>query len=348
MADELVRTLLVIEPTAEAPRNSEGSIIQLADDSLLLGYTRFTGGEADHSTAHLSARTSKDGGVTWSDDALLVETEGDQNSMSVSLLRLKSGEILLFYLVKNNDRDCKPYVRRSSNEMKTLSERVCVTPRDAYHVVNNDRVVQLSSGRIVVPVSLHSRLPGEVWRGTSIMMCLLSDDDGRTWRESRGKIESPPQSTSGLQEPGVVELRDGRLYMWMRIDMGFQYECFSEDGGETWSEAYPSPMASPTSPASIKRVPWSNDLLLVWNDHSGAYPFTVERRTPLCTAISNDEGSTWTNSKVLEDEPDGCYCYTSMMFVGDSVILGYCAGQYATGGLNRLKVTKIHKDWLYS
>jgi len=37
-----------------------------------------------------------------------------------------------------------------------------------------------------------------------------------------------------------------------------------------------------------------------------------------------------------------------MTFVGDSVILGYCAGDKQVGGLNRLKVTRVPKEWLYS
>ena len=349
MTDRLVETLLVIEPSAEAPRNSEGSIIQLDDGNLFLAYSRFTGGGADNSAAHISARLSKDGGATWSDDAVLVEKEGDENVMSVSLLRLGSGEILLFYLVKNGNKDCKPYVRRCGDQMRSLSARACVAQRDGYHVVNNDRVVQLSSGRLVCPASLHSDAGShdDLWHPGRVV-CLLSDDDGRTWRESRTELRPPAESRSGLQEPGVVELQDGSLYLWARTDMGFQYESLSEDGGETWREPRPSPMASPVSPATIKRVPWGDDLLLVWNDHSGTHPFQPGKRTPLCAATSSDEALTWRSSKVIEGDPDGWYCYTSMTFVGDTVILGYCAGDSTVGGLNRLKVTRIHRDWLYA
>jgi len=35
--------LLVIEPSASAPRNSEGAILHMPDGRLLLVYTRFTG-----------------------------------------------------------------------------------------------------------------------------------------------------------------------------------------------------------------------------------------------------------------------------------------------------------------
>ena len=349
MSEDQVKTLLVIEPTPEAPRNSEGAIIRLSDGSLFLAYTRFTGGGHDHSAADIAARVSKDGGATWSEDALLVENEGRQNVMSVSLHRLGSGEILLFYLVKNSDDDCRPYLRRSGDEMRTLSAPVCATPLEGYHVVNNDRIVQLSTGRLICPASLHTQTGGERmgWQ-RGVMTCTYSDDEGHTWQASRSRLEAPPESGSGLQEPGVVELADGRLYSWSRTDMGCQYESFSEDGGETWSEARPSPMASPVSPATIKRVPWGEDLLLVWNDHSGAHPFPEGKRSPLCTAVSSDEGRNWRNSKVIEGDPDGWYCYISMMFEGETVILSYCAGDTVVGGLNRLKVTQIHRNWLYA
>lgn len=347
MSEQGIRTLLTIEPSAEAPRNSEGSLIRLADGTLYLAYSRFTGGTADNARAEIACRVSRDGGQTWSGDTVLVPNEGRQNVMSVSLLRLKSGGVLLFYLVKNGWDDCKLYTRRSDDEMASLGERICATPHEGYHVVNNDRVVQLCSGRLIVPAARHPS-PGNgrgQWSRRGMALCFLSDNEGRHWRPSRSILEAPAESASGLQEPGVVELADGRLYMWMRTDLGWQYESFSEDGGDTWSRAQPSSIASPLSPASIKRVPWSGDLLLVWNDHSGRHSFLAGKRTPLCLALSADEGRTWGPSRVIESDPDGWYCYTSITFLDKAVILGYCAGDSQVGRLNRLKLTWVHADW---
>lgn len=339
---------MVIDPSEANPRNSEGAIVQLADGSLFLAYSRFTSGADDNSEAQIACRVSKDGGRTWSDDRILVDREGRENVMSVSIQGLPSGELLLFYGVKNGWDDLRFYVRRSSDEMRTLSGRVCATPHEGYHVVNNDRIVRLFSGRLIVPAAFHPCAEGtfETWSHRGIAMCFLSDDDGRTWRRSCTQLEGPSESGSGLQEPGVIERGDGRLMMWARTDMGFQYESSSEDGGETWSPALPGPLVSPCSAASIKRMPWDGRLLVVFNDHSGKHPFREQRRTPLCTAVSYDEGRTWTNSKVLEGDPDGWYCYTSVTFVDDRVVLGYCAGDTKIGGLNRLKVVAVQRDWL--
>lgn len=50
---------------------------------------------------------------------------------------------------------CTPIIRFSDDEMTTLSEPLAATRRHEYHVVNNDRIIQLRSGRLVMPVAQH-------------------------------------------------------------------------------------------------------------------------------------------------------------------------------------------------
>jgi len=87
-ANAAMESLLVIEPGKDNPRNSEGDIIELKDGRLCLIYTRFTGGSGDHAAANLVMRTSKDNGLSWSGDKVVVRRTGGLNVMSVSLLRL--------------------------------------------------------------------------------------------------------------------------------------------------------------------------------------------------------------------------------------------------------------------
>lgn len=349
-----VETLLVIEPSAQRPRNSEGDIVELKDGRLCLVYTRFRGGgAADHSPADLVMRTSPDNGKTWGEDKVLVANEGKCNVMSVSILRLKKDELLLFYMRKENAQtSCQYYVRRSKDEFETLSEAVRVSQMEGYHVVNNDRVMQLKSGRIIVPANLHSGFDETGTKVTkfsfkAIPFVYYSDDEGKTWQKDNTTIVPTDNRTLVLQENGVVELKDGRVWMYMRTLHDYQYGCFSTDGGINWSKPEPTNLAAPCSPATIKRIPWTGDLLCVWNDHSGEHPFPPKRRTPLCVAYSKDDGKSWSKSRVLEADPDGWYCYTSMSFVKDRVIFSYCAGDKKVGGLNRLKVVALTKDWIY-
>jgi sialidase-1 len=343
------QTLLVIEPTAERPRNSEGDLVELKDGTICLIYTRFSGGGADNASADLAARFSRDGGRSWSDDRLMVKNEGKENVMSVSILRLKDGELLLFYLMKNGWNDCNLYVRRSSDEFQTLSAPVRCTVADGYHVVNNDRVIELSSGRLLVPAALHPCPDGtrKTWTGKGILRAFLSDDGGRTWRADATMVSPVPEQPFTLQEPGALELKDGRIWMWCRTTHGCQYESFSSDGGVRWSAPKAGNLASPCSPATIERIPWTGDLLCVWNDHSGTHAFPAGKRTPLCAAISKDDGRTWSKSQIIEGDPNGWYCYTAMAFIKDRVLLAYCAGDSKVGHLNRLKVTALSRDWLY-
>ncbi|MFH1006689.1 MAG: sialidase family protein [Candidatus Latescibacterota bacterium] len=345
-----VRKVRLLPPSPANPRNSEGAFLPLSDGRLFFAYSHFYGGAHDNSTARIAGRFSYDRGETWTeDDVLVVDTEGSENVMSVSLLRLHSVAIALFYLLKNSWGDCKLYMRISEDEAQTWGDKRCAIPHEGYHVINNDRVVQLSSGRWVVPTAYHP-CPDSTWESWShrgISACALSDDEGRTWRMSRSWLEGPSESKTGLQEPGVVELTDGRLMMWMRTDMGCPYRSYSDDGGDTWSPAVPTDLRSPTSPASIKRIPATGDLLLVWNDHRHIGPGFSEKRTPLTTALSRDEGKTWEHVKVLEDDPEGCFCYTAIAFVDEKAVLGYCAGNPRIGLLNLLQITVVDVAWLY-
>ncbi len=343
-----VQTLLTIEPGPGNPRNSEGDIIELKDGRLCLIYTRFTGGSGDHASADLAMRISADRGRTWSEDTIVVRRTGGLNVMSVSLLRLAGGEIALFYLLKTSEEDCRPQMCLSTDEARTWSPPACcITDEVGYYVLNNDRAVQLRSGRLILPVAWHQG-PGKARDSAGIVLCYLSDDGGKTWRRSKDpfKGHAPDGRRITLQEPGVVELKDGRLMMFIRTNAGSQYICHSPDGGETWSRPGPSGLASPLSPASVERVPWTGDLLCVWNDHSGTHPFPQGRRTPLCLTLSRDEGRTWGRSHVIEGDPNGWYCYTAVTFLEDRLLLAYCAGDKQVGGLNRLKVAALSKDRL--
>lgn len=348
MANEVV---LDIEPTKENPRNSEGSFATLGDGRLLFCYTQFRGGAHDHSAARIVGIESADGGTTWGAPREVIANEGASNVMSVTLLRLKSGKLAIFYLRKNSWTDCRPYVRISGDDGASWGEPVLVVAAPGYFVLNNDRVIQLAGGRLVVPVGFHrSRAadPGSAasFDSRAFALWYLSDDEGKTWREAKSWWAIPVPSGSGLQEPGVVELADQSLLSFARTDRGHQYEMRSKDRGETWSPPQPGPLASPTSPASIKRIPGTSRLLAVYNDHSGKFPFPKGKRTPLVAAVSDDGGTTWHSHKALETDPDGWYCYSAIHFTGDHVVLAYCAGDKIVGGLNRLRIRRIALKWL--
>jgi sialidase-1 len=346
------------------PRNSEGAFEALADGRLLFAYSRYYGTDgADHGAAQICGRYSADGGRSWTtEDTILVENEGRCNVMSVSLLRLQDGRIGLWYVRKHSLTDCHPYLRTSRDEGRTWSRPTPCIPAPGYFVVNNDRVVQLRSGRLVLPASYHraklpaARMTKSTYSGLDfhgLALFYLSDDGGRTWREGQQWLAFPGRSGSGLQEPGVVELQDGRLYGHCRTDVGRHYEMLSEDGGETWTSPRPSIFQAPMSPLCIKRLPATGDLLAVWNDHSGHllpqrpedYAFSWAR-SPLVLARSTDDGATWTGHKLLEDDSRRGFCYTAIYPTEDAVLLAYCCGS-GRDVLSDSCIRRVTLEWLY-
>lgn len=156
------------------------------------------------------------------------------------------------------------------------------------------------------------------------IFCYYSDDNGKSWQSSQ---ELPNQEKVVLQEPGVILLKNGDVLMWLRTDRGVQYLSKSHDSGLTWEEVYPSKIASPRAPASLKRIPKTGDLMLIWNNNEGLVKETATFRTPLTAAISKDEGKSWTHFKLLENDPEGFFCYTAISFSGNEVLLGYMAAE---------------------
>jgi len=198
-ADGVIRIPL-LKPSAENPRNGEGDFIQLADGRLVFVYSRFLESGSDFAASDLAARFSSDQGLTWtSEDKVVVPNEGKMNTMSASLLRLQSGRIALFYLRKHSLADCRLYMRVSTDESETWSEPTLCIPDAGYYVVNNDRVVQLPNGRLVVPAASPAEREFRYIDGNSDRihpsreeaMCYLSDDEGRTWRRSRSVVKPP-------------------------------------------------------------------------------------------------------------------------------------------------------------
>jgi len=347
------RVVLDLASSAGNPRNSEGAFVTLKSGRVLFLYSQFYGGAQDESPARVVAISSDDSGRTWDrEPRVVVENAGHENVMSVSLLRLQSGPIALFYLIKNSLHDCRPWMQISTNEARAWSAPRLVAEAPGYFVLNNDRVIQSSNGRLLVPVAFHRARRSNPkdprsFDPRALALWYLSDDEGQTWREANDWWGLPAPSHSGLQEPGVVELADGTLLSWARTDLGAQWSCLSTNAGQSWTPPSATSLQSPLSPASIKRLPGSADLLAVFNDHSGAFPFSRGKRTPLVAALSSDGGHTWPLRKLLEADPDGGYCYTAIHFVDGAVLLGYSdlrgAGPKTP---SRLRIRRVELAWL--
>ena len=155
---ELGNVVRDLDPDMQAgnPRNSEGTFLETEKDGIVFIYSRFRGqNPADHAYADLCMMRSMDGGRTFDQGTVILTCEGEDgvNMMSPSLLKMQNGDVGLFYLVRVTYDITKIFLRRSADGGRTWGDRVCCTPHDDFFVMNNDRVLRLSSGRIVVPVA---------------------------------------------------------------------------------------------------------------------------------------------------------------------------------------------------
>ena len=332
-------------PSPGNSRNSEGAFYTLDNGDILFVYSKFIGeGGRDDAYSAIARRVSGDNGETWSDETILFKTEehdtekeNAKNIMSVSFLPMQNGDIGLFYLVRMGWHDTRLHLRRSSDGGRTWGEAAACIPAPGYFVTNNDRVVRHSSGRILVPANLHrmkifDNIGHAAIDGRGIPCVFYSDDDGFSWAESQTySVPYLPASVCYMQESGIIEKQNSSLYMWMRTDVGCQYESCSTDEGLTWTLPSPSRFTSPDSPLSMKRIPGSGKLLAVWNpipNYNGRdFIYRYGGRTPLVCAVSADDGRTWGDLKTIEDDPDAGYCYTAIHFTRDGhVLLCYCSG----------------------
>lgn len=149
-------------------------------------------------------------------------------------------------------------------------------------------------------------------------------------------------------EPEVVELLDGRVLMVVRNQLGTISAAWSEDGGDTWSQPGELPdIQAPEAPATLRRIPATGDLLLVWNNTDTPGIGHGGRRTPLAAAISRDDGRTWQNFRNLESRQDEQYAYTSLTFVRDRAVLSYYVADGKTG-FHSSRFRSVPVAWFYS
>jgi Neuraminidase (sialidase) len=355
-------TVAYIEHKEDNPRNSEGSFVTLKDGRILFAYSRFSGecGD-DEGKAVIAGMVSSDEGRSWEDlPEPLVDREGDMNVMSASLLRLHDGRIALFYLRKNSLVDSQLYMRVSEDEGQSWVNPVLCTAAVGYHVVNNDRVIQLKDGTLIVPATFHRTYiqpDGSIGQGGSAIdgrglnTFFRSDDAGKTWYNAGAWWATP---TGLSQETGIVEHLDGSLTSWCRTNLGCQWKAVSTDNAATWSEPEASEFLSPISPMSIKRHPDNYALIAVWNDHDprwdGDIPERItgggSQRSPHAIAVSYDDGQTWQASRLLETDTSRAYCYTAIHFTSDAVLLSYGCGRIGPI-LEDSKIIRIPNSWLF-
>ena len=369
--NKIGKEVLFLSTSKENPRNGEGTFLKTKDGRIMFVFTQYYGDSYDdHATARAAVIYSSDQGETWTEPEVLLEKgENDLNIMCFSLIRMKNGDLGLVYLrkfMKGENLLCMPFFVRSSDEGKTFSSPISCLSEDGYYIVNNDRPIRLSSGRILIPVTRHGDSGVALYPG--YFMACYSDDDGNTWHTSKDSVHSPYHDNTQLQEPGLFQLPDGRLWMYCRTSYGFQYQSFSTDGGDTWAPVMPCfRFTSPDSPMLVKQV--GKYTVAVFNPlgynclREDTEEWGSAKRTPYVCAVSTDGGLSFVdmsitqmnggfkpfidNCHLLEDDTSNSYCYPAIIEVDNGFLVAYYHSNNTGFCLNCTKITKVHFDELH-
>jgi hypothetical protein len=317
-------------------RDTGASILEFSNGDLLAVWAKFTKNGKDDSAGWIVGRRSKDKGKTWGTEFPVTGVIGMLNSMAPSLLLLPNGDALLFILAKHDQFELDIIMWRSSDNGYTWNNPIEINEglQQAYHVMNNDRVIQLEKrphkGRIICPISFSTDISASTTDPTAFMKCMTfySDDEGKTWNKSE-VIHPPDGYLRGLMEPGVVELENGDVMMLIRTRNQEILKTVSSDGGESWGSLITmrerpegDTLVTTSSPSTIKRIPCTGDLLMIYNN--GIDKKINQDRTHLVYRISKDDGESWGPMGTLAqgNDPEG-FAYASIAFVEENALITY-------------------------
>ncbi|MFA5192540.1 MAG: sialidase family protein [Verrucomicrobiia bacterium] len=254
----------------------------------------------------LVLKRSTDGGATWS-AMKVIEHSGEYWSSSnpATVVDRQNGRIWVFYLrckPGRGSREARPGTDDASN-MARYSDDNGVTWSEPIDQTRVAREMADAQWRISVPgpggaiQDRKGRLIVPMWRFAPWgSFAMFSEDHGRTWQ--RGELM--PGSREG-DEDQLVELADGRILFDIRQQRGpHRWQTLSSDGGRTWSEPRPGQPVTPVCCAieSYTRKSAGDDRdRILWTGPLGP------GRKKLVVRTSYDDGQTFTNERVITDEP---------------------------------------------
>jgi sialidase-1 len=244
----------------------------------------------------------------------------------------RTGAVHLLYCVEY----ARCFDQRSDDDGQTFSEPVEITStfewfRPGYDwkvlATGPGHGIQLSNGRLLVPVWLSTGTGGHGHRPSAVSV-IYSDDHGKTWQ--RGDIVVANPNPINPSETAAVELSDGRVMLNIRHESEPHLRgiSVSQDGATGWSPMrfdpmLPEPICFGSLVRLSKRSEGGKDRLLFVNPHN---PTGRERRN-LTVKLSEDEGKTWPVSRVIEPGTSG---YADLAVGADGTI--YCFYERATAG----------------
>ena len=142
----------------------------------------------------------------------LPTSEHNPRNGESTFARLADGRIMMAYTeYYGTDREDHATARisavYSADEGETWTEPKLCLPDHGYYVTNNDRVVRLSNGRLILPANLHVRNENGEPTDVGTAHFFLSDDDGESWPH---KVCIDERSAISYPD---VDFYDGKIYL---------------------------------------------------------------------------------------------------------------------------------------
>jgi len=281
---------------------------------------------------------SADGGRTWQEDGRLAMAwplTGMMSDGGITFLRLQDGRLALLAHrhVEGLHGGGLPAISFSADDGKSWTPARTIGEPEGVWYVMNDRMIQLKSGRLVVPVSHMPQGTGTYEGDRNLGLCFFSDDVGETWQRSSKPADLADER--GMAEPCVAEVEGDRLLMLARTGSGCNYAAWSDDGGDTWSSPEPTTQTAACSSLTLKTLP-DGRLITFYNHAEPLGPGAFFPRTPLCYAVSADGGRTWGEPVVVDDAGvllnDRQNIYPSICFTDEGMVVVYSCHEADPGG----------------
>lgn len=259
----------------------------------------YSGGKTEEPGNYVIAVTSADDGKTWSEPRLVIQpADKDVRAFDPCLWHDPLGRLWLFWAQSLGTRDGRFGVWAIQCENSFSENPDWSKPRRLCDGIMMNKPTVLSTGEWLLPAALWNREPKRP-ELSSIRKAnvVCSIDSGKTWLYGGG-VDAEGRS---IDEPMIVERRDGTLWMLIRMPYGIA-ESFSHDKGKTWSQGVKSSIPGPDSRFFIRRL--RSERLLLVNHHNFLKEDGKPVRKNLTAFLSEDDGRTWIGGLLL-DEREG-------------------------------------------
>ena len=290
-----------------------GQPAKLPDGRLLLLYSDMLKGRPLGSTK-IWGIISVDGGFTWSEPEPLIQRD-DCNVCGPRSVSARDGSLFVFYQRFIRWAGAERPAESKSDVAFDLSRGGSLNFTEEGRILDGycapGGAIETSKGNVVLVLEAL-----DIDANESVSIAFVSFDRGKTFEQSNIlRVETPPQEDypeeMGAMEPTVGQLSDGRLLMFMRTRLGYQFESYSKDQGLTWFEPKQSPLASGNAPAC----------LLGLADGRIACSWNPKDRSAFHLAVSEDDGKTWKDLGPIAEGGSVCYSFMIELAPNDLFIV---------------------------